>query len=365
MPPADLGRIGLRALHLLPAEVAHAVALRSLRLGLVRATPEADDPVLAVPAFGLDFRNPLGIAAGFDKNAEVIGPMLAQGTGFIEVGGVTPRPQPGNPRPRLFRLAADRAAINRLGLNSEGLEAVRARLERFRAENPDPAGRVGINLGMNKDAADPAADYAEGAAALAHLADFLVINVSSPNTPGLRDLQAAGRLAAILARVDEALAGAPRRPPLLVKVAPDLDPGDRADIAETVLTARRADGAQIVQGLVVSNTTVTRPASLTSPHRNEAGGLSGRPLFELSTRVLADFARLTRGQVTLVGVGGVANGEDAYAKIRAGASLVQLYTAMIYEGPGLIGRIKRDLAARLRADGFRSVADAVGADLRS
>ena len=359
---ADLTRTGLRALGFLPPETAHAIALRALASGLLGGAPDADDPVLATRVFGLDFTNPVGVAAGFDKNAEVVGPMLNQGAGFVEVGGVTPKPQPGNPRPRLFRLPQDRAVINRLGLNSEGMDVVRRRLElvrRVRLRGP-----VGVNLGMNKDSPDPAADYAAGAMAFAPVSDFLVVNVSSPNTPGLRDLQGRERLAALLRRVDEALAAAGRRPPLLVKVAPDLTPADREDIAETVTMLQSEAGGSIVQGLVVGNTTVSRPEGLVSRNRTETGGLSGRPLFALSTTVLADFARLTRRQLPLLGVGGVSSGRDAYAKVRAGASLVQLYTALVYEGPALIRRIKRDLAACLRADGFASVADAVGADLR-
>lgn len=362
MDRPDLGRLGVRALSFLPPERAHALALFALRRGLLPPQRAPDDPILAVNVFGIDFPNPVGVAAGFDKNAEAVAPMLAQGAGFVEVGGVTPKPQPGNPRPRLFRLPADRAVINRLGLNSAGIAAVRARLERFRSAGPQARGVVGVNLGMNKESADPAADYAAGAAAFAPLADFLVVNVSSPNTPGLRDLQAGERLARVLARVDAALAAVPRRPPLLVKVAPDLAPGDRETLAATILAAKGAGGWPVVQGLVCGNTTVSRPADLAGRHRGEAGGLSGRPLFRLSTEVLADFRRLTGGRLPLIGVGGVASGADAYAKIRAGASLVQLYTAMVYEGPGLIRRIKRDLAALLRADGFGSVAEAVGAD---
>ena len=362
MSTSFLGTIGFALLGLLPPETAHRLALRALARGLVPEAGETIDPILASRVFGLDFANPIGVAAGFDKNAEVIGRMLRQGAGFVEIGGVTPRPQPGNPKPRLFRLPEDRAVINRLGLNSEGMHVVSGRLERFRQEGAH--GIVGVNLGMNKDAPDPAADYAAGAAAFAPFADFLVVNVSSPNTPGLRDLQTRERLEALLRRVDDALASGPRRPTLLVKVAPDLTTGDCEDIAGTVSSLVSRAGGLVVQGLVVGNTTISRPASLLGAHRTEMGGLSGRPLFDLSTRVLADFARLTRLELPLVGVGGVASGGDAYRKIRAGASLVQLYTAMIYEGPGLLRRIQRDLAIRLRADGFASIAEAVGADHR-
>ncbi len=355
----DLGRLGVRLASLLPPETAHRMAQRALAAGLLPADPGPDDPVLATRVLGIDFPSPIGIAPGFDKNAEVAGAILSQGAGFVEVGGVTPLPQPGNPRPRLFRLSEDEAVINRLGLNNEGMVAVAARLAAFRRDDPRRGGIVGVNLARNKDSADAATDYALGARAFAALADFLVVNVSSPNTPGLRSLQGPDELAALLHAADTALAEG-RRPPLLVKVAPDLSGEDKADIAGVALELRRADGTRIVDGLVVGNTTVTRPAGLASRCRGEAGGLSGRPLFALSTAVLADFHRLTGGAVPLVGVGGVASGADAYAKIRAGASLVELYTALVFHGPGLVRRIKAELAALLKADGFVRVADAVG-----
>jgi len=338
---------------LLPPEAAHRLTIGALKLGLGPADRAADDPILACRVFGLDFANPVGLAAGFDKDAEVMAPVLDLGFGFVEVGSITPRPQPGNPRPRLFRLAEDGAVINRLGFNSGGLEAARARLARHRAGRAPGAGPVGVNLGKNRDSADAAADYARGAAALAPLADYLVINVSSPNTPGLRALQDRAELTALLAAVRQALPPSP--PPLLLKIAPDLTDEDLADIADVAL------GGDI-QGLIISNTTITRPAGLRSAASGEAGGLSGRPLAPLALRVLGEMFRLTRGQVPLVGVGGIAGGDDAYARIRAGASLIQLYTALIYRGPGLVTAIKRDLAARLRADGFATVAAAVGAD---
>jgi dihydroorotate dehydrogenase len=263
---------------------------------------------------------------------------------------VTPKPQPGNPRPRVFRLQEDEAVINRMGFNSEGLDAVAARLKRRKRR-----GLVGANLGKNKESADAAADYATGAAALAPLVDFLVINVSSPNTPGLRALQSRDVLTALIGRVQAALTGP--KPPLLLKIAPDLTPEDRVDIAGAALETR-------IDGLIVANTTLARPGSLKSPHRDQTGGLSGRPLFEPSTALLGEMYRLTGGRVTLIGVGGIASGGDAYRKIRAGASLVQLYTALIYQGPGLVAAIRRDLAACLHADGFARLADAVGADHR-
>jgi dihydroorotate dehydrogenase len=345
-----------RVLRMLPAEAAHRLTIRALAAGLVTYPFEVDDPVLETREWGMQFPNPIGLAAGFDKDAEVFMPMLRLGFGFVEVGSITPRPQSGNPRPRVFRLPEDRAVINRLGFNSAGLAAAVANLRR---RTPPRAGIVGVNLGKNRDSADAVADYAAGAAAVAELADYVVVNVSSPNTPGLRALQEAASLRSLLDAVRLACRAAVpvRPPPLLLKIAPDLTPADRADIAKVAL-----EGA--ADGLIIGNTTIGRPAGLRSRAAGEDGGLSGRPLFGPSTVLLREFHDLTAGRVPLVGVGGVASGADAYAKIRAGASLVQLYTALIYEGPGLVGRIKRDLAARLHADGFVSVADAVGADHR-
>ncbi|HZF36179.1 MAG TPA: quinone-dependent dihydroorotate dehydrogenase [Candidatus Angelobacter sp.] len=340
----------------LPPEAAHRLTIRALGAGLLPDGQEADDPLLRTRVWGLEFPNPIGLSAGFDKDAEVYAALLRFGFGFVEVGSITPQPQAGNPKPRVFRLPEDEAVINRLGFNSAGLAAAVTNLRRRRTER---AGIVGVNLGKNRDSADAAADYAAGTAALAPVADYLVINVSSPNTPGLRALQEAAALGKLLAQVRTARhAAVPERPPpLLLKIAPDLAPADRRDIAEVAL----AGG---VDGLIIGNTTTGRPADLRGRHAREGGGLSGRPLFALSTDVLRDIYRLTEGRLPLIGVGGVASGADAYAKIRAGASLVQLYTALIYHGPRLVGRIKRDLAACLRADGFATVAAAVGADHR-
>jgi dihydroorotate dehydrogenase len=340
------------ALRALDPETAHRLAVVALKSGLVPRGRVEDAPILAQRVWGRDFANPVGLAAGFDKHAEAPDALLDQGFGFVEIGGVTPLPQPGNPRPRLFRLAQDGAVINRMGFNSVGLGVVRDRLAaRVRR------GIVGVNLGKNKEQTDAAADYVAGARAFAPHADFLVINVSSPNTPGLRALQSRESLQALVSRVRDALAGVPGAPPLLIKVAPDLTDDDRRDIAAVAIATR-------LDGLIVSNTTLARPASLTSPHRGEAGGLSGRPLFEPSTALLGQFYRLTEGRLPLVGVGGIASGRDAYRKIRAGATLVQLYTALVFHGPGLVAAIKRDLAAALREDGFGSVAEATGADHR-
>ena len=342
-------------LWLLQAERAHDLALWALSRGLVKGSDAANDPLLAVDLWGRRFSNPVGLAAGFDKDARAIGPILGLGAGFVEVGSVTPRPQTGNPRPRLFRLSEDEAVINRVGFNNRGMAAMRERLMAWvGAGRP---GVVGVNIGKNKDSPDAAADYRACTEGLADLAGYLVVNVSSPNTPGLRALQSRAALEDILAAVRRALEDLPpdRRPPLLLKVAPDLTDGDKQDIAAVALDFP-------LDGLIVSNTTIARPAGLTASHRAEAGGLSGRPLFAPSTALLGDFYDLTGGRIPLIGVGGLFSGADAYAKIRAGATLVQLYSALVYEGPGLIERIKRDLADLLRRDGYGRLQDAVGAD---
>jgi dihydroorotate dehydrogenase len=337
----------------LDPETAHRAAILMLRHGLVPPPASFDHPALETVVWGKAFSNPIGLAAGFDKSAEAVDALLGQGFGFVEVGSVTPKPQAGNPRPRLFRLTADRAAINRMGFNNDGVEAVAARLRGRRT------GIVGVNLGKNKDTVDAAADYAAGVRALAPLADYVVVNVSSPNTPGLRALQGREPLAELLTAVRVALREVVPRgtPPLLVKIAPDLTSEDLADVAEVALSLP-------IDGLIATNTTIARPPELTDPGKNEAGGLSGRPLFKPSTRVLAEMYRLTGGRLPLIGVGGVTSGADAYAKIRAGASLVQLYTALVFHGPGLVNRVKRELVALLRRDGFKHVRDAVGADFR-
>ncbi len=349
----DLASLALPLIRALDPERAHALTLRALALGLGPHQREADDPILRTGVLGLDFPNPLGLAAGFDKNARVITAMLRAGLGFVEVGTVTPRPQEGNPRPRIFRLARDEAVINRLGFNNEGMEAAAGRLEGRRG------GIVGVNIGKNRDTGDAAADYVAAARRLGPLADYVVVNVSSPNTPGLRALQNRETLAGLVDAVAGALAEAcpAGAPPLLVKIAPDLGEQDRNDIAAVACSGP-------VAGLVIANTTIDRPAGLSSPSRAESGGLSGRPLFGPSTRLLSEMYRLTGGNVVLIGVGGIASGADAYKKIRAGASLTQCYTSLIYKGAGMIPRVKRELAALLRADGFDSVAGAVGADHR-
>ncbi len=334
-------------LRLLPAETAHraTIALSGAAAPLL-PKPPADDPRLAVTALCLSFPNPVGLAAGFDKNAEVPDAMGRLGFGFVECGTVTPRPQAGNPRPRLFRLAKDRAVINRMGFNNAGMAVAAANLARRRGK-----GIVGINIGANKDSADRISDYARAFAELLPLADYVSVNVSSPNTPGLRGLQNRDDLTRLL---DALIQTRKSAIPLLLKIAPDLDGAALDDIAAVV----QASG---IEGVIVSNTTIARPA-LASAHAGETGGLSGAPLFAPSTEILRQMRQRLGDAVTLIGVGGISSGADAYAKVRAGASLVQLYTALVYEGPGLVTRIKRELAALLARDGFAHVADAVGVD---
>ncbi len=344
-------------LRTLNPESAHNLTLWALARGLGPARRGQDNPALAVELWGRKFDNPVGLAAGFDKNAAVVGPAFGLGFGFVEIGSVTPRPQPGNPKPRIFRLPEDRAVINRLGFNNLGVEAAARHLKKWRAKQlPGP---LGVNLGKNKDTPEAVEDYVIGAARLGGFADYLVINVSSPNTPGLRALQGRAELEQLISGVQSCLQEnfGEKAPPLVLKVAPDLTDADKSDIAAVALERG-------LEGLTVSNTTITRPDSLAGRDRTEGGGLSGRPLFDLSTRVLADFYRLTEGRIPLIGVGGVSSGAEAYAKIRAGASLVQLYSALVYEGPGLIERIKSDLTGLLQRDGFTKVSDAVGAEHR-
>lgn len=351
-------RLARPLLHSLNPEVAHGATIWALKRGLAGARPAPDDPILATRVWNIGFANPLGLAAGFDKDAEVVNEMLALGFGFVEAGTVTPLPQSGNPKPRLFRLDEDGAVINRFGFNSQGLDAFVAKLKTRRASGV-ASGIVGANVGKNRDVTDAAGDYAKGIAAVCGLADYLVCNLSSPNTPGLRNLQARGEMQELIARVlaarERGCQGLDRVPPLLVKVGPDLDDAQVGDIAEVALAAR-------IDGLIVGNTTLDRPQALKSRHAHEGGGLSGLPLLPKANACLAAMYKALGGQLPIIGCGGVASGAHAYAKIRAGASLVQLYSALVYHGPELITRIKSELAERLRADGLQSVADAVGAD---
>jgi dihydroorotate dehydrogenase len=334
------------ALFLADAETAHGLSLAALRLLPNRAV--RCDSLLQQNIAGLNFPNPVGLAPGYDKNAEVFQAAYGLGFGFVEVGSVTPKPQSGNPRPRVFRLVEDKAVINRMGFNNDGMEAV---AQRLMARSTPSSGPLGINVGANKDSDDRTADYVTATQRLANLADYVTVNISSPNTPGLRALQDKAALDDLLARVKDA---APAGKPVFLKVAPDLEPADIDDIAASVIDHK-------IDALIVSNTTITRPA-LRSCHSGETGGLSGAPLRDLAQQRLVDFRKATGGAVPLIGVGGIASADDAYARIRAGASLVQLYSALIYEGPMLARRINEGLTALLKRDGFANVADAVGVD---
>ncbi len=335
------------ALFALDAERAHRLTIRGLAAwGRVGAPggKAVDDPVLRTTVAGINFANPLGLAAGVDKDGEAVTGLHALGFGAVEVGTLTPLPQPGNPKPRLFRLVPEHAVINRMGFNNGGLAAAITRLPA-----PDKRrGVLGLNVGANKDAKDRVADYVAGVATASQVADYVTINVSSPNTPGLRDLQHGAALRDLLSATRVAAGNRP----LFLKVAPDLEPSAIDDIAGAVIEHR-------LDALIIGNTTISRPP-LGSPHAGEAGGLSGRPLAPLARQRLADFRSATGGAIPLIAVGGIDSGAEAYARIRAGASLVQLYSAMVYAGPGLPVRILQDLAALLRRDGFGSVSEAAG-----
>jgi dihydroorotate dehydrogenase len=333
------------ALFLLDGEDAHRLTIAGLRL-MPASSPPRSDPVLAMRVAGIDFPTPVGLAPGFDKNAEAPHAMFGFGFGFVEIGTVTPLPQAGNPRPRLFRLAEDRAVINRMGFNNDGADAVVARLKAGQGRK----GIIGVNIGANKDSADRIADYAVMTRTMAPLARYLTVNISSPNTPGLRALQDAGALAALLDAVIEARGT--NTCPVFLKLAPDLEAADIDDITRIAID-------KALDALIVSNTTISRPA-LRSRHAGEAGGLSGAPLRDLAQQRLRDFRSASGGAIPLIGVGGIASAEHAYARIRAGASLVQLYSALVYEGPGLAARINRGLKTLLQRDGFATLAEAVG-----
>jgi dihydroorotate dehydrogenase len=341
-------------LHRLDPERSHNLTLYALAAGLVPRQPPGSDAVLGTRLFGHEIPNPVGLAAGFDKNARVFHRMFDQGFGWVEVGGVTPRPQPGNPRPRLFRLAADEAVINRMGFNNDGAAVIASRL----AARPQPGRLLGVNLASNSDSAAPAEDFEQLVERFARLADYLVIDVSCPNTRNGRVFQDPAALADLLDRLKAVRAAQAAGCALVAKIAPDLTPAELQAIVAVILRAG-------IDGLIVGNTTIARPAGLRAADRAEAGGLSGAPLLAPSTELLRAVYRLTEGKLTLIGTGGVASGADAYAKIRAGASAVQLYSALVYRGPALVTAIKRDLARLLRADGFDSVAEAVGADHRA
>ncbi|XP_068325077.1 dihydroorotate dehydrogenase (quinone), mitochondrial-like [Pyrus communis] len=366
---------------LLDAETGHRLAVSAAARGWVPREKRPDPSNLGLEVWGRKFSNPIGLAAGFDKNAEAVDGLLGLGFGFVEIGSVTPVPQEGNPKPRIFRLREEVAIINRCGFNSEGIVAVAKRLgaqhgkrkldettsSSSSGEEVKPGGKagpgiLGVNLGKNKTSEDASADYRQGVHTLSQYADYLVINVSSPNTPGLRMLQGRKQLKDLVKQVqgarDEMQWGEEGPPPLLVKIAPDLSKEDLEDIAAVTLALR-------LDGLIISNTTVSRPESVSKhPLASEAGGLSGKPLFDMSTNVIKEMYILTRGKIPLIGCGGISSGEDAYKKVRAGASLVQLYTAFAYGGPALIPLIKAELSECLERDGYKSISEAVGADCR-
>ncbi|MBE7636469.1 quinone-dependent dihydroorotate dehydrogenase [Sneathiella sp. P13V-1] len=345
-----------RALFLMDPEKAHGLSIKGLQSGLMKAVPADVDPVLNISRFGLDFPNPIGLSAGFDKNGDVLDSLLGLGFGFVEAGSVTPRAQDGNPKPRVFRLEEDKAVINRLGFNNRGLQAAISNFSK-----PRRSGIVGANLGANKTSEDRIGDYVKGLEALSPFSDYVTVNISSPNTPGLRALQGRGELEELLGRLMEARKNLPREReqniPLLLKIAPDLTGEDKEDIA-TVAKSTNLDG------LIINNTTITRPDSLRSGQKTETGGLSGAPLKPIAQELMADMYKLTGGDIPLVGVGGIASAEDAYARIRAGASLIQFYSAMVYEGPYLAHHMAKGLAGLLKRDGYSSVEDAIGVDVK-
>lgn len=341
-------KLGLALLHRVDPERAHGLSLLALRAGLAPLPGPITSSRLATTLAGLALPNPIGLAAGYDKNATTLPALVRAGFGFVEVGAATPLPQPGNPRPRLFRLTEDRAAINRFGFNNEGATAIATRL----AAHPRGTVPVGLNLGANKTSDDRAADFARVLTTCGPHVDFVTVNVSSPNTEKLRDLQGAAALSALLSGVMEARAGLTRWVPVFLKIAPDLNPEDLAQLAEVAM-------ASGIDAVIATNTTLSREG-LKSEHKTEAGGLSGAPLFEKSTRVLAQLSKLTEGRLPLIGVGGISTAEEAYAKIRAGASAVQLYTALVYGGLSMVADIAHGLDALLTRDSYASVAEAMG-----
>lgn len=345
----SLSALGIRALHLFEPERAHHLALLALRMGVAPLPKPVSHPSLRTEVAGLTMDNPLGIAAGFDKNAVALGPLSKSGLGFLEVGAATPRPQQGNPKPRLFRLSEDAAVINRFGFNNEGMVAISERLAAHRRTIP-----VGLNLGANKDSPDRTMDYAQVLAQCAAHIDFATVNVSSPNTEKLRDLQGTEALTALLRNTLETRDTLDRPIPVFLKIAPDLSAQELQDIAGVALDTG-------IDGIIATNTTLDRKG-LASAQRDQTGGLSGAPLFEKSTRVLAQLSAATEGKLHLIGVGGIGSADQAYAKIRAGASALQLYSALVYHGLPLVHDILTGLVSHLEKDGFTSISQAVGTD---
>ncbi|GFS30171.1 dihydroorotate dehydrogenase [Nephila pilipes] len=347
--------IAMPTLHyLLSPETSQNVGILAAKWALIPKCKVEDGSLLKTSLWGLEFSNPIGIAAGVDKNAKALPGLFKCGIGFLEVGTVTPLPQNGNPKPRIFALPEDEALINRCGFNSEGHNYVQRNLTVW-----NKTGILGVNLGKNKQSESVEEDYVLGVNEFAPIADYLTINVSSPNTPGLRSLQNRKELENLLDKVLEARDNSDKKPPVLLKIAPDLTYEEKKDIANVVMRKGKK-----IDGLIVSNTTISRPESLRGQHKNETGGLSGKPLKQMSTEAIKDMYKLTKGQIPIIGVGGVSSGEDAYEKIKAGASLIQLYTALTYEGPPVVGKIKRELKELLIADKYHNIADAIGANHR-
>lgn len=354
---ADLYQTFRPLLFRLDAEKAHNLTLKLLKTGMAPKIATLDDPALKVTLWNKHFPNPVGLAAGFDKNAEVIGPMLSLGFGFVEAGTVTPKPQHGNPKPRVFREPGSESVINRMGFPNGGLNRFKSNLQKFLEHKPRPAGIVGLNIGMNKSQTEPAKDYKLLVQQLAPLADYLTINISSPNTPGLRDLQKREPLLDLLGQVMDERAKACKidPPPVLVKLAPDLDDTQQEELAQAVLDAA-------IDGLILTNTTLDRPAFLPKGFAGQQGGLSGTPVKDKSTAIIRNFYRLTGGKLPIIGLGGISTGADAYEKIKAGASLVQIYTTLVFQGPDVVKRINSEILECLKRDGYNHISEAVGAD---
>ncbi|XP_053975943.1 dihydroorotate dehydrogenase (quinone) [Hylaeus volcanicus] len=348
-------QVAMPLVQLVDPEVAHKAAVKILKWGLLPVQNAEDPESLAIDVWGLKFKNPIGMAAGFDKQGEAVEGLHKIGFSFVEIGSVTPKPQPGNPKPRLFRLSEDNAVVNRYGFNSEGHDSVWQHLRKFR-ENREFHGIIGVNLGKNKTSEDPAQDYIEGIKKFSDVADYFVINISSPNTPGLRSLQNKQNLEQLLTKVNDVRQSIQSKQPLLLKLAPDLSESERQDVADVIVQKKSK-----VDGLILCNTTITRN-NLTSSLKEESGGLSGAPLSHMSTAMISDMYKRTHGTIPIIGVGGIFTGADAYDKIKAGASLVQVYTSFAYRGPPILGKIKRELNDMLKQDGLTSIKDAVGRD---
>ncbi|XP_011066039.1 PREDICTED: dihydroorotate dehydrogenase (quinone), mitochondrial [Acromyrmex echinatior] len=350
--------VAIPLVQLINPEIAHKFSVITLKYGLVPKQKTNDPILLQTTVLGLPFKNPIGMAAGFDKQGEAVEGLHKIGFGFVEIGSVTPKPQSGNPKPRIFRLPEDNAVVNRCGFNSDGHDIIWDRLKRLK-EHKNFDGILGVNLGSNKETKDVIQDYIDGIKKFMDVADYFVINISSPNTPGLRSLQNKKNLEELLTRINVARESVGSKQPLLLKLAPDLSNSERQDVADVVLSKKSR-----VDGLILCNTTITR-TNLINPNKQESGGLSGAPLTDISTAMISDMYKRTHGSIPIIGVGGVFSGTDVYVKIRAGASLVQLYTSYIYHGPPVVGKIKKELCEILETNGFSSVTDAIGKDVEN